>query len=273
MRAFDWTRTPLGPPERWPHGLKTAVRIMLTSRQAMWIGWGPELTYLYNDPYKSIIGGKHPLALGQPTDQVWREIWDEIGPMLATAMQGDQGTYVEAAAADHGAQRLPGRDVLHVLLQSDAERYRRRRRDHLRQHRRHRARDPRAPAGAAAAAGCRRRRGAHRRRRVRAQRRSSAQQPARHSVRAALPALSRRRDDAAGGKRGVRSRGRRPGAGAAAARWRCLAAGRTVETNDMAGRRCRARRRRFPPAPGIVRRRRPSPCLGGSRPGSRRRAC
>ena len=96
IRAFDWTRTPLGPPEQWPHGLKTAVRIMLTSRQAMWIGWGAELTYLYNDPYKSIIGGKHPQALGQPTETVWREIWAEIGPMLATALQGDQGTYVEA---------------------------------------------------------------------------------------------------------------------------------------------------------------------------------
>jgi hypothetical protein len=33
---------------------------MLTSRQPFWLGWGPELTYLYNDPYKSIIGGKHP---------------------------------------------------------------------------------------------------------------------------------------------------------------------------------------------------------------------
>ena len=40
---------------------------MLTSRQPIWIGWGKELTYFYNDPYKSIIGGKHPWALGRPT--------------------------------------------------------------------------------------------------------------------------------------------------------------------------------------------------------------
>ena len=39
---------------------------MLTSRQPIWIGWGPDLVYLYNDPYKSIIGGKHPAALGKP---------------------------------------------------------------------------------------------------------------------------------------------------------------------------------------------------------------
>jgi len=95
IRAHDWTRTPLGPPESWPQSLKTAVRIMLTSRQPIWIGWGPQLTYLYNDAYKSIIGGKHPWALGRPASEVWREIWPDIGPLLQTAMGGAEGTYVE----------------------------------------------------------------------------------------------------------------------------------------------------------------------------------
>ena len=58
--THDWADGPLGSPETWPQCLKTAVRIMLTSRQAIWIGWGKELIYLYNDPYKAIIGGKHP---------------------------------------------------------------------------------------------------------------------------------------------------------------------------------------------------------------------
>jgi PAS domain S-box-containing protein len=96
MRAFDWDATPIGRPETWPKSLKTAVGIMLTSRQPIWIGWGPQLTYLYNDPYKSIIGARHPWALGKPTSVVWREIWPEIGPMLAHAMGGEEGTYVEA---------------------------------------------------------------------------------------------------------------------------------------------------------------------------------
>src|SRR5262245_12184082 len=96
IRELDWTDTPIGPPETWPQSLRTAVGIMLTSRQPIWIGWGPELTYLYNDPYKSIIGGKHPWALGKPTSVVWRELWQKIGPMLSQAMGGREGTYVEA---------------------------------------------------------------------------------------------------------------------------------------------------------------------------------
>ncbi len=62
---------------------------MLTSRQPIGIGWGRELIYLYNDPYKSIIGGKHPWALGKPVSLVWREIWSDIEPMLSQAMGGN----------------------------------------------------------------------------------------------------------------------------------------------------------------------------------------
>ncbi len=95
MRAHDWHASPLGPPARWPQSLKTSIRIMLTSRQPIWIGWGEELLFFYNDPYKAIIGGKHPWALGQPTRIVWNEIWDDIGPLLATALTGVEGIFVE----------------------------------------------------------------------------------------------------------------------------------------------------------------------------------
>ena len=60
MKCFDWASTPIGPPALWPSNLKRSVRIMLASQQPIWIGLGKELIYLYNDPSKSIIGGKHP---------------------------------------------------------------------------------------------------------------------------------------------------------------------------------------------------------------------
>ena len=96
IRAYDWSATPLGPVEAWPQSLKTVVRIMLTSRQPIWIGWGPELIKLYNDPYKAIVGGKHPGALGRPASVVWRDIWGDIEPMLRQVMEQNEGTYVES---------------------------------------------------------------------------------------------------------------------------------------------------------------------------------
>src|SRR5687768_3330814 len=96
IRAFDWSSTSLGPIETWPQSLITIVCIMLTSRQPIWIGWGPELIKLYNDPYKAIVGGKHPDALGQPAAVVWRDIWHDIAPMLQQVMEKNEGTYVES---------------------------------------------------------------------------------------------------------------------------------------------------------------------------------
>src|SRR4029078_9568243 len=96
MRAMDWAQTSLGPAEEWPQSLKNAVRIMLTSRQAMFVWWGKELINLYNDAYKAIVGGKHPEALGQPASIVWEEIWDEVGPRAESAIRDNVGTYDEA---------------------------------------------------------------------------------------------------------------------------------------------------------------------------------
>lgn len=95
IRAFNWAATPLGPPEAWPQSLKTCLRIMLASRQPMWVWWGPELINFYNDAYLPIIGGKHPGALGQPAREVWHEIWDQISGRIAGAMAGE-ATYSEA---------------------------------------------------------------------------------------------------------------------------------------------------------------------------------
>ncbi len=95
IRTKDWSKTSLGPVEQWPQSLKIIVRIMLTSRQPIWIGWGPELIKLYNDPYKAIVGGKHPEALGQPVSIVWREIWGDVEPRLQAVFH-NEGTYDEA---------------------------------------------------------------------------------------------------------------------------------------------------------------------------------
>jgi two-component sensor histidine kinase len=106
IRGFDWAATRLGPPEGWPRTLRTCLSIMLASRQPMWIWWGPELINFYNDPYLSILGGKHPKALGQPARHVWAEIWDQIQGRVAAAMQGE-ASYSEAELLVMQRNRYP----------------------------------------------------------------------------------------------------------------------------------------------------------------------
>ncbi len=96
MRNLAWEKTGLGHPGQWPQSLKTAVRIVLTSQQPMFVWWGPDFVNLYNDPYRSILGGKHPAALGQPASVVWNEIWEQVEPRARAAIETNQGTYDEA---------------------------------------------------------------------------------------------------------------------------------------------------------------------------------
>jgi signal transduction histidine kinase/DNA-binding response OmpR family regulator len=96
MRAKDWSQTSLGQPEHWPQSLRTIVRVLLTSRFAMWMGWGPELTFFYNDAYAAMtLGAKHPWALGRPSREVWAEIWPEIGPRIDRVLQTGEATWDE----------------------------------------------------------------------------------------------------------------------------------------------------------------------------------
>ncbi|HZU25915.1 MAG TPA: hypothetical protein VFA04_10355, partial [Bryobacteraceae bacterium] len=55
IRALDWSSTPLGPIGSWSQSLKTSVSLILSSRHPMWIGWGPEMTFLYNDAYLHVL--------------------------------------------------------------------------------------------------------------------------------------------------------------------------------------------------------------------------
>ncbi|WP_233137143.1 hybrid sensor histidine kinase/response regulator [Agrobacterium vaccinii] len=86
---FDWSATPIGPREQWSVALRTTYDLITASGFGMCAAWGPEGTFLYNEPYAEFLGDRHPAALGQPIAQVWPEIWDDIKPLVDRAMAGE----------------------------------------------------------------------------------------------------------------------------------------------------------------------------------------
>jgi signal transduction histidine kinase len=96
IRAHPWAEGPLGPPDAWPQGLRTALRILLTTRHPIFIFWGAELTCFYNDAYSRSLGPEqHPSMLGQPAHTQWPLIWDVIGPQIEQVMSGGGATWHE----------------------------------------------------------------------------------------------------------------------------------------------------------------------------------
>jgi PAS domain S-box-containing protein len=100
IREFDWAETPLGPMTEWPPELRVAIDIMLGADEALGIYWGEDLTLLYNDAWRELIGEKHPAALGRPARAVFPEIWETIGPMFEDVLNGNGAAYEQE-------QRLP----------------------------------------------------------------------------------------------------------------------------------------------------------------------
>ncbi|MEO5676174.1 MAG: PAS domain-containing protein, partial [Usitatibacter sp.] len=90
IRAHDWPGSPLGDPDEWPQALKTLVALMLASKQPMFMAWGPEQTWLYNDAFVPILGAKHPAALGRHAlVEVWSEAREVLAALFARVFAGE----------------------------------------------------------------------------------------------------------------------------------------------------------------------------------------
>lgn len=96
IRSFNWSKHPLGPIEHWPQSLKIVIRIMLTSRYAMWMGWGPEFYFFCNDSYLPTVGIKERWVLGASAKKVWEEIWLDIGPRAESVVKTGRATWDES---------------------------------------------------------------------------------------------------------------------------------------------------------------------------------
>jgi PAS domain S-box-containing protein len=90
IRSHDWARTSLGHPTTWEPALKALVGVMLASTQPMFIAWGADRVWLYNDAFVPILGHKHPEALGlRAIEEVWREARSVLEPLFDRVFAGE----------------------------------------------------------------------------------------------------------------------------------------------------------------------------------------
>ena len=94
MAAFDWSATPVGPVEAWPASLRHAVRTVLVSRFPMILAWGPGYTQFYNDAYATLIGTKHPGAIGDDLRVTLAEGWAALQEPVEHAMAAREASWI-----------------------------------------------------------------------------------------------------------------------------------------------------------------------------------
>ena len=129
MRAYDWSASPLGPPETWPQSLRTAVRILLNTNHPMFIWWGPRA-----DPVlQRRLSPDH--GAGTPSERARPGRSGMLGRNLAHHRSADRAgderrrrDLAREPARSGDASRQAGAGVLDLRLQPDRRGRRHRRR-------------------------------------------------------------------------------------------------------------------------------------------------
>ena len=88
IRERDWTDHPLGPPETWSEGFRTALSLVLNSPESMILTWGPDLHFFFNDTYFPLLGPRLDWAMGERFDVVWADAWEQAKPIIDDAFAG-----------------------------------------------------------------------------------------------------------------------------------------------------------------------------------------
>lgn len=97
MHIYQWENNIVGTPDTWPPHLRTAVRIMLTSVQPMFIWWGEQFIHLYNDAFIPFAGKGHPSVLGRPASEIWADEWMRLAPVATAAVAENAGSFIKSS--------------------------------------------------------------------------------------------------------------------------------------------------------------------------------
>ena len=91
FESHDWAATPLGPMAVWPLHLRKSVEFMMDTPQPMFVLWGADKTFLFNEAFLPILGSRWPDALGESLPRLWRDVWPGLEPFAEAAMSGRGG--------------------------------------------------------------------------------------------------------------------------------------------------------------------------------------
>ena len=89
IRTIDWSQTSIGAPDGWPLAIRSSLSTMLSAPQQMFLAWGPDLTFLFNDAFRPLLGERLAGAIGRPFAELWADFWPEIEPIVTKALAGE----------------------------------------------------------------------------------------------------------------------------------------------------------------------------------------
>jgi two-component sensor histidine kinase len=88
IEQVDWARHPLGPRAAWSASLRMMVNTLLGSPESMYLVWGPDRTFLFNDAYVPVLGPRLDAAMGARFEELWADAWPSVESAFLDAEAG-----------------------------------------------------------------------------------------------------------------------------------------------------------------------------------------
>jgi PAS domain S-box-containing protein len=78
---------------QWPAPIRSTLSLMLNSPESLYLIWGEDLMFFFNDAYRPILGPRLDGALGQSITTLWADAWEQVRPMFERAFAGVSSRY------------------------------------------------------------------------------------------------------------------------------------------------------------------------------------
>ncbi|PUA41547.1 hybrid sensor histidine kinase/response regulator [Pseudomonas protegens] len=108
IRQYDWSHTAVGPREQWPSLLHSTLSLVLESPESLYLLWGPQKQFFFNDAYRPVLGPRLANALGQTIETLWADAWPDVQPMVEQAFLGQSCRHEDLPV---NMQRYPGEEL------------------------------------------------------------------------------------------------------------------------------------------------------------------
>lgn len=100
IRSHDWSSSDLGPMVSWSVELRRLVNMCMIDPRPAAVWWHKSRSIIYNERYASILGKRHPSALGQSLIEAWPELIGSFdqhfvkGEETGQSTSGDNACYI-----------------------------------------------------------------------------------------------------------------------------------------------------------------------------------
>lgn len=87
IRDHPWAQTPLGDRSLWDEQLHAALDLILEAQFPMFLTWGEDDRFFYNDAFQSVVAGRGA-CMGRPVSEVLPEVWPDVRQLIAEVRAG-----------------------------------------------------------------------------------------------------------------------------------------------------------------------------------------